>query len=164
MSNFDGFYGSDNFSGSNNKQVIVEKEVVCHTEQVEIVQQRLAILHEIAKKIVTEQICEVEVQTIVIEQFRSSLSSFSNDVARKSGRQVGFDSQISGKVGQLVDSNGNLTNNDLGFNGSSIGNSTIVPSGNNFNPATSPASIANATAAATAAAVVSGVNASVLAN
>lgn len=51
MSNFDGFYGSGNFDGSSN-QIIVEQqeEVVCHSVEIEIVQQKLVILQEIAKR------------------------------------------------------------------------------------------------------------------
>lgn len=52
MSNFDNFYGSGDFSGSHTSQtVIVQKdEVVCHSVQVEIIQQKLVILQEMAKR------------------------------------------------------------------------------------------------------------------
>jgi len=63
MSHFDDFYGSDDFSGSS--QVLVkDKEVVCHDQKVEIVQQHLAVIREYYKKIITQQICKVEVQTM----------------------------------------------------------------------------------------------------
>jgi hypothetical protein len=48
---FDDFYGVDNFDGSFNQQTVVkDKEVVCHSESVTIIQQRLAVIQEIAKK------------------------------------------------------------------------------------------------------------------
>lgn len=52
MANFDNFYGADNFDGSKNAQTVVVnvKEVVCHTQAVEIIQQRLLVLQEMVKK------------------------------------------------------------------------------------------------------------------
>lgn len=143
LSGFDNFYGSDNFSGEISKQVVIEqeKEVVCHSESVEIIQQRLVVLQEMAKRIITEQICEVETQTIVFEQFHASLSSFGSDITRQSSRSAGYDSSISGHYNNIVNSDGSLSNNDLGFSGQSNGLNTVVPSGGNWNNATSPASV-----------------------
>lgn len=52
MDNFDNFYGSDNFSGSISSVTVVEQEteVVCHSVSIEIIQQRLVVLQEMAKK------------------------------------------------------------------------------------------------------------------
>jgi hypothetical protein len=51
MANFDNFYGAGNFDGSQNPQtVITVQETVCHTQSVEIIQQRLLVLQEMAKK------------------------------------------------------------------------------------------------------------------
>jgi len=53
LSGFDNFYGSDNFSGHmSSSQIIVEHEqqLVCHSESVEIIQQRLLVLQEMAKR------------------------------------------------------------------------------------------------------------------
>lgn len=54
MSGFDNFYGSDNFDGSTHfSETVVEEqstEVVCHSESVEIIQQRLVVLQEMAKR------------------------------------------------------------------------------------------------------------------
>jgi hypothetical protein len=51
MTNFDNFYGAGNFDGSQNSQtVITVQETVCHKQTVEIVQQRLLVLQEVAKK------------------------------------------------------------------------------------------------------------------
>jgi len=162
MSGFDNFRGSGNFDGSQNAQVVViqEKQTVCHTEQVEIIQQKLVVLQELAKKIITEQICEVETQTIVLEQFSSGLSSFQNDIGRKSGKQVGYDSNVAGLVSNLTNSDGSLSTSDLGFNGTSVGSNTVVPSGSNWNDTDGPSAVSNAQSAAKAAASASSNNSS----
>jgi hypothetical protein len=150
MSGFDDFRGSGNFDGSQNAQVIViqEKQVVCHTERVEIIQQKLVILQEMAKKIITEQVCEVETQTIILEQFSSSFGSFQGDIGRSSGRQVGYDSNVANKISQITNDDGSLSTSDLGIKGSDVGNSTVVPSGNNWDDATGPDRVQKALGAA----------------
>jgi len=154
MSGFDNFRGSGNFDGSQNAQVVVvqEQETVCHTEQIEIIQQKLVVLQELAKRIITEQICEVETQTIVLAQFSSSLSSFQNDIGRTSGKQVGYDSNVAGKISNITNSDGSLSTSDLGFNGTSVGSSTVVPSGNNWNNTQGPSAVQGALSAAQSAA------------
>ncbi len=57
MSNFDNFYGSGNFdnshfSSSSITVVEQEQELVCHSESIEIIQQRLLVLQEMAKRLV----------------------------------------------------------------------------------------------------------------
>lgn len=159
MDNFDNFYGSDNFDGSRSTQVIIhEQKLVCHTEQIQIIQQRLVILQEMAKRygdlytistethnvltsIITEQICEVETQTIVFEQFHSSLGSFRRDLTRSSGHSVGYDHNIAGQLGSIVGSDGSISSHDLGFSGHDVGNQTVVADGSNWNNQTSPASV-----------------------
>jgi len=143
LSGFDNFYGSDNFAGSIESQTVVEnqEEVVCHSESVTIIQQRLLVLQEMAKRIITEQICEVETQTVVFQQFTASFSSFSSDLSHTSGRSVGYDSGITSHFGDIEGSDGSLTSNDLGFSGQSAGSQTVVPSGNNWNAQTSPSSV-----------------------
>ncbi|KAF9066122.1 hypothetical protein BDP27DRAFT_1205551, partial [Rhodocollybia butyracea] len=146
FSGFDSFYGVDNFSGVVTSQVVVaqEEEVVCQSVSIDIIQQRLLVLQEMARRIITEQICEVETQTVVFQQFISSSSLFSSDLLRTSGRHVGFDSNIVSFYGSLLESDGSLSTSDFGFSGSDAGQSLIVPSGNNWNDATSPSSVSNA--------------------
>jgi len=148
LSGFDNFYGSGNFDNSHFSQssitVVKQQEVVCRSESIEIIQQRLLILQEVAKRIITEQICEVETQTIVFEQFHSSLSSFSGDLRRASGRDVGYDSGISSQASNMYNSDGSLSTNDMGFSGQDLGHSYVVPSGNNWNNNSSPASVGSA--------------------
>lgn len=56
LDNFDSFYGSNNFDNFHSHQVVEEssEEVVCHSETITIIQQRLAVLQEMAKQLVTQ--------------------------------------------------------------------------------------------------------------
>ncbi|KAF8817035.1 hypothetical protein BYT27DRAFT_7153528 [Phlegmacium glaucopus] len=151
LSGFDNFYGSHNFDGAIESQTIVTEQssvLVCHSQTVEIIQQRLLVLQEMAKRIITEQICEVETQTIVFEQFHSSLSLFSHDLRRTSGHHVGYDSNIASHFSDICSSDNSLTNHDLGFTGHDLGSSTVVVGGSNWNDATSPSSVGSAYGAA----------------
>ncbi|KAF8158112.1 hypothetical protein B0H34DRAFT_442241 [Crassisporium funariophilum] len=144
MSGFDNFYGSDNFMGSSFSQTIVteqEQETVCHSQSIEIIQQRLLVIQEMAKRIISEQICEVETQTITFEQFHASLGSFSDDLRRKSSHQVGYDSGISSHFGDIMNSDGSLSNNDLGFSGHDLGSQSVIVGGSNWNDQSSPSSV-----------------------
>jgi len=150
LDNFDNFYGSDDFSHSHNfNQVVIKQDsqLVCHSEQVVIIQQRLAVLQEMAKKIITEQICEVETQTIVFQQYHSSLGGFSHDLTRSSGRHAGYDHSIVSHFGNFYNSDGSLSNSDFGFSGHDIGSNYYVPT-SNWNDGSSPSSVGNAYAAA----------------
>ncbi|KAG7451147.1 uncharacterized protein BT62DRAFT_401412 [Guyanagaster necrorhizus] len=154
LNGFDDFNGVGNFDGSNNVQTVVvqEEQTVCEVQSIEVIQQKLVVLREMVKKVITEQICEVEVQTIVLEQFSSGIGSFSSDLLRQSGRQVGFDSNVASKISQLVNEDGSLSSSDLGFSGSDVGNNTVVAAGSNWNNTTSPSSVQSALTAAQAAA------------
>jgi len=146
LSNFDSFYGSEDFAHVSFTQTVTEQEsstLVCHSESIVIIQQRLAVLQEMAKRIITEQVCEVETQVVVFEQFHASLGGFSRDLRHYSSYQPGYDNTVAGYYGDLVGSDGSLTTNDLGFSGSDVGSNTYVVSGNNWNDATSPVSVGN---------------------
>jgi len=155
LSGFDNFYGSDNFDNSHfsesSIQVVHESEVVCHSESIEIIQQRLLVLQEMAKRIITEQICEVETQTVVFEQFHSSLHGFSRDLRHFSGRNVGYDSHIASHFSNFYGSDGSLSTDDWGFSGSDLGSSYVVPSGSNWDSSSSFTSVGNAYKAARSA-------------
>jgi len=146
MSHFDDFYGVDNYSGFHNtiSESHEEEHVVCHSQTVEIIQQQLVVLREYAKKIVTEQICEVEVQTVVFSQFVSGFHDFSSDLMRQSGRSVGYDSSIASHIGSIHDSDGSINSHDLGFHGSDVGSDFVSPSGSNWDDSSSPSSVGNA--------------------
>ncbi|KAK6981039.1 Amidohydro-rel domain-containing protein [Favolaschia claudopus] len=153
LDGFDNFYGSDDFSHFHNfNQVVVKQdsELVCHTEQIEIIQQRLAVLQEMAKKIITEQVCEVETQTIVFQQYYASLGGFSHDLTRSSGRHVGYDNSIVSHYGDFYNFDETLSTHDFGFSGHDIGSNYYVPS-SNWNQDSSPSSVGSAYQAAQAA-------------
>ncbi|KAF7374902.1 hypothetical protein MSAN_00376300 [Mycena sanguinolenta] len=154
LQNFDNFNGQGNFDGSNNGQTVVIKEVqeTCQVVQIEIVQQKLAILQEIAKRIITEQICDVQVQTIVLEQHRGALTVFSDDIQRKQvTRQIGYDATVAQKITELVNTDGTLSTSDNGFTGSDVGKNLVVPAGNNWDNSTGPARVQSALTAAQSA-------------
>jgi hypothetical protein len=155
LNGFDNFYGSDNFDGSSmsDTHIVVEeeKQVVCHSQSIEIIQQRLLVLQEMAKRIITEQICEVETQTIVFQQFHSSMGHFSDDLLRHSGRQVGYDSSIASHFSSIVEQDSSLSVQDLGFSGQDYGSQFVVPSGSNWNDQSSPMSVDSAFQAAQSA-------------
>ncbi|KAG6915186.1 hypothetical protein DXG01_012782 [Tephrocybe rancida] len=144
LSNFDNFYGSDNFDGSHYNQVVVSHELVCHTERIEIIQQRLVVLQEMAKRIITEQICDVETQTIVFEQWHSGLHGFSRDLRRHTDHQVGYDRHISGYYGNFFNTDGSLSNHDFGFSGHDLGHETVIINGHNWDESRSHVSVEDA--------------------
>jgi len=142
LNGFDNFYGVNNFVGVVSTQTVVqEKEVVCHSESIEIIQQRLLVLQEMAKRIITEQVCEVETQTVVFEQFHASLGLFSDDLLRRSGRHIGFDSGITSHFNDFFESDGSLSTHNLGFTGHDLGAATVVVGGSNWVETTSPVSV-----------------------
>jgi hypothetical protein len=153
LDGFDDFNGVDNFSGRNDAETVViqETQVVCSSLPVRVIQQQLAILQEVAKQILTTQICEVEVQTIVFQQFSSGFDNFSGDLSRQSGKQVGFDPNVAKLIGSLINDDGSLNRNDFGFQGNQIGGSKVVAN-SNWNDESSPASVQAALNAALQAA------------
>ncbi|KAF5382741.1 hypothetical protein D9615_002875 [Tricholomella constricta] len=150
LNHFDNFYGVGNFDGSRHfsQTIVHEQQLVCHTERVEIIQQRLVVLQEMAKRIITQQICDVETQTIVFEQWHSSLGGFSHDLRRTSGHHVGFDRGIASHFGSIVHADGSLSVDDFGFTGHDIGSQTVVVGGSNWVDSISPVSVSNAYSAA----------------
>ncbi|KIK10261.1 hypothetical protein K443DRAFT_127023 [Laccaria amethystina LaAM-08-1] len=142
LQGFDNFNGVSNFDGSKNRQVVVfqEKQVVCKSQRVKIIQQQL-------------QICEVETQTIVLSRFHDGVQvkNSKKDLARKSNRAVGYDANIASHLIHLVNSDGSLNSGSLGFQGTDVGNATIVPTGSNWDNVTFPASVQAAEQAAQAA-------------
>jgi len=154
LQGFDDFNGQSNFAGQNNQQKIVIQEVQtkCETVKIEIVQQKLAILQELAKRIITEQVCDVQTQTIVLAQHNGALQVFSDTIQRKTvAKQVGFDQTVAQKISTIVNSDGSLSTSDAGFKGSDVGQNTVVPAGNNWDDTSSPALVKAALDAAASA-------------
>jgi len=149
---FDNFYGSDNYDGHRYDQHFGSRDVlVCRTVQIEIIQQRLLILREMAKQVITEQICEVETQTIALHQHLSNINSFYDDLHRRSGRRVGYDRHIAGRFGDIFDQDGSVTSNDLGFSGRDQGRDYVEVTGSNWDDERSPGSVNQAIIAARSA-------------
>lgn len=151
LDRFDDFYGQGRFDVSQFKETVIQKqEIVCRTQQIEIIQQRLVILQEMAKRIISEQICEVETQTIVLEQFHSSVGSFHKGISRDDGHRFGYDQDlINSHFGNFFESDGRLSTHDFGFKGHEVGrNGFIVPNGSNWNDNSSHKSISDARSAA----------------
>jgi len=145
MSNFDDFFGNNNFNEIINQQIIIQQEsIVCSSVEIEIVQQRLSVLVEVAKQIILEQVCEVEVQTIVLQQFQSVIGSFGGTIDRSNGRQQAYDQNIAGLLGSIHNSDGSLSNNNLGFSGQDIGKNSVHVGGSNWQDSSSPESVGNA--------------------
>ncbi|KAF8501334.1 hypothetical protein BU17DRAFT_58889 [Hysterangium stoloniferum] len=144
MSHFDDFYGSDDFSGVS-QTLVKKKEIVCHSQSIEIIQQQLAVIREYYKKIITEQICEVEVQTIVHSQFVSGCEGFSSDIRRvsKNDRDVSYDSNIASQITKIHDSNNECVTEDLGWKGTIVGDNAVSYSGDNWNEDSSPSSVSS---------------------
>lgn len=95
-------------------------------------------------RVILEQVCEVEVQTIVVQQASSIIGSFSNDVSRQSSKQPAYDQNIAGLLNQITGQDGSLSTDNLGFQGSNVGNSSVAVSGDNWNDASSPDSVQKA--------------------
>lgn len=92
MSNFDDFFGLDNFDSSLNVQNIIveeqQEELVCDSQQIEIVQQRISILTEVIKQLVHFKIgiAEEPIDFLTLLNLESS----SNKYARLKSRPLFF--------------------------------------------------------------------------
>ncbi|KAF8064089.1 hypothetical protein FPV67DRAFT_1782442 [Lyophyllum atratum] len=128
LNNFDNFYGADNFDGSHFSQVVVKQEKEL----------------EMAKRIITEQICEVETQTIVFEQWHSGLHGFSRDLRRHTGHQVGYDRNVVRHFGEIVNVDGSFNTHDFGFTGHDLGRETVVVGGHNWEDSRSRTTVEDA--------------------
>ncbi|KAJ7170655.1 hypothetical protein C8R43DRAFT_58891 [Mycena crocata] len=142
LDSFDSFYGVDNFSGFRRTQTLVAtQDLVCHSRGIEIIQQRLAVLQEMAKRMITETICEVETQVIVFEQYYQSLGNFHGDLRRYSGHHAGYDRNIVSHFGKIYNSDGSFCDDDWNFTGRDIGREIAVVGKNNWNDETSHRSV-----------------------
>jgi len=122
---FDNFYGNGNFAGRFNEEIIVEERVVCDAVDVRVIQQKLAIILENAKRILIEEVCDFETQIIIHEQFRGRLGDFGKDLRHGSNRRGGYDRDVANRYGDLYEKNGDRKRADLGFNGWDIGKKQV---------------------------------------
>ncbi|KAJ2922408.1 hypothetical protein H1R20_g14673, partial [Candolleomyces eurysporus] len=147
---FDFFGGVNNFDGSLNQILVQQAGGACQAQQINLVQQQLAIIQEFTKQIFLQELCEVELQTVVLQQFLGGFDLFGRDLQRLNGRVPGFDAGVAGQLEQLL-LNGSVNIVDFGIKGSSIGNTLVVPGGSNWDGVNSLQSVLIAEAAAKAA-------------
>ncbi|KAJ1307607.1 hypothetical protein OPQ81_001702 [Rhizoctonia solani] len=147
--NFDDFFGVGNFAGNLNQVTIIQQQqqLVCRSVDLIRVRQQLAVIQEFAKQIILQQVCEVEIQTVIIQQLNSQFVSFGQNVRRANGFAPSFDIVVAQKITeitQVISQGGNVAGLDLGFLGSDIGRNSVRIGGSNWNDTSSPASVGNA--------------------
>ncbi|KAJ7196048.1 hypothetical protein GGX14DRAFT_673717 [Mycena pura] len=164
LQGFDSFYGSDDFAHLHNFHTTVVKqdsELVCHSEQVvirpvtDLSTGNLSVViiqQEMAKKIITEQICEVEIlaQTVVFQQYLLCVARRLQPRPDAQLRAQRRDNEIVPHYGDMYNSGGSLSTYDYGFSGSDIGSNYYVPTCN-WDDSTSPSSVSSAYQASQAA-------------
>ncbi|KAH6913122.1 hypothetical protein BKA70DRAFT_713683 [Coprinopsis sp. MPI-PUGE-AT-0042] len=132
---FDDFYGLDNWDGFKYEQTFVrDRDLVCRPHESHIIQQRLLVVQEMAKRTILESLCDVEAQTIVWEQFLSGLHGFERDIVRapRGHHRVGFDEGIVSHFPKFVNHDGSLNVDDWRFSGRDLGKHTVVVRGDNW--------------------------------
>jgi hypothetical protein len=146
LNGFDDFFGVDNFIGIKNQIIILpgHEQFFCKSSNVGHIQQQLFIFQELIKKLILEEICEVEVQIILLQQFTGGFDIFFNDLNRFGGKNPGFDKEIAKFGPQLFDFDGKFKIQDFGFKGHDIGKNIIIINGGNFKSDISPPSIKSA--------------------
>jgi hypothetical protein len=137
LDHFDDFYGNNRFNSRDNEVIVVE-EVRCNSRDIRNSQQQLAIVLEVAKQIILEQSCDVETRVLLLNQHRSGFSDFYSDVSHRSGRDVGFDSDIARLIEQLIVDGQLNSDHDFGFSGSDVGHKFSRDSGSNWDDSRSP--------------------------
>ncbi|KAG8733055.1 hypothetical protein FRC11_008998 [Ceratobasidium sp. 423] len=151
---FDDFFGVGNFGGNLNPITIIQQQqqLVCRSTDLIRVRQQLAVIQEFAKQIILQQVCEVEIQTVIIQQINSQLVNFGRNVRRVNGGIApSFDIVIAQKITQItqvINRGGSLADLNLGFLGSDIGRNSVLIGGSNWNDTSSPDSVGNAYKAA----------------
>ncbi|KAF8733992.1 hypothetical protein RHS02_07282, partial [Rhizoctonia solani] len=152
---FDDFFGVGNFAGNLNQVTIIEQQqqLVCRSIDLIRVRQQLAVIQEFAKQIILQQICEVEIQTVIIQQLNSQFVNFGRNVRRVDGGGIvpSFDIVVAQKITeitQVISRGGNLADLNLGFLGSDIGHNSVRIGGSNWNDTSSPRSVGDAYQAA----------------
>ena len=132
LNGFDDFFGVDNVFGLKNQQFFLQDQLFCAAQPIHLVQQQLLIVQELAKKMILEQICEVEAQAFLIQQLTGGFDVFANDLLLFNGRKAGFDKNIVQFAPQLFDVNGAFAVKDFGFNGHNLGQNLLFVGGSNF--------------------------------
>jgi len=141
LNGFDDFFGVDNFIGIKNQIIILpEHQFFCKSSNIHHIHQQLFIFQELIKKLILEEICEVEVQIIILQQFTGGFDKFFDDLNRFNGQQPGFDKEIAKFGNQIFDVDGGFKDQDFGFNGGDIGKNIIIIINDNWDDDRSPES------------------------
>jgi hypothetical protein len=146
INGFDDFFGAENFIGNKNEKIFLPDQGSCRSSNnIGNIQQQLFVFQELIKKLILEEICEVEVQIIIIQQFTGGFQAFEQDLFRSNGQEPGFDREIAKFGSQLsFDAEGKFNIQDFGFNGGDIGKNIIIIINDNYDSDSSPQSIKNA--------------------
>jgi len=145
LNGFDDFFGVDNFIGIKNQIIILPgHQFFCKSSNIHHIQQQLFIFQELIKKLILEEICEVEVQIIILQQFTGGFDIFFNDLNRFGGKSPGFGKEIAKFGPQLFDFDGKFKIQDFGFSGKDIGKNIIIIINDNWDDDRSPQSAKNA--------------------
>lgn len=143
------FFGKGNFGGHRNQFKDSGLQLVCRQQNVEIVQQRLAVLVQAYRKILTTTVCDVQQSIVIHNQHFSDLFNFGRGLGHEVGfdKHRGFDSNIAGLLNKDFfqhDGGNNLQFNDFNFDrnfnfqGHQVGSSFVVPSGRNWDDISGP--------------------------
>jgi hypothetical protein len=126
LDGFDNFHGAGNFFGVPNfNELVIVQQQICQAQQINILQQQLAIIQELTKQVILSQICDVEVQLLLLQQHLGVFDNFKDDIFRRGGRQPGFDRNIAG-LGLQLFNNGGFNVKDFGFNGRDLGKNKVT--------------------------------------
>jgi hypothetical protein len=123
--NFDNFFGHGNFVGRFNQEIIVEERIVCDQVDLRVIQQKLAVILENAKRILIEEVCDFETQIIIHEQFFGRHKDFGKDLRHGYGRRAGYDRDVADRYRDIYESNGDRKRTDMGFDGWNIGKKQV---------------------------------------
>jgi len=123
--NFDNFFGVNNFLGLQNEVNVLAQVQCLANSNVNLVQQQLSILAELAKQVVLTELCDPADQIIALEQFQGQIDSFSSALRGVSNLSLSFDNSIA-QLGAQLFVDGQLNQNDFGFVGSQIGQNAFL--------------------------------------
>jgi len=101
------------------------------------------LLTRIFNRVILSQVCQVEVQAILLQSILGNLGDFHQSLLLRRGAVgvPGFDNNIAGLIRQILNADGTLRRGvDLGFIGRDIGRNLITVD-SNWNNTTSPSSV-----------------------
>jgi hypothetical protein len=125
LNGFDQFLGAGNFYGGFNQVIVVQEQIVCDAVDIIVIQQKLAVILEVAKQFLIEEVCDVQAQIIIFQQFFGRAQDFGRGLRQRAGGPPGYDKAVAGLIGNIVGQDGSRQRNNLGFNGWDIGKQQV---------------------------------------